>query len=422
LKPLQITYRAAVFTVLPVEYQAARRHLSNIEEETHDGNVYQKGGFAATQQGQWEILLVQLVGAGNVGAAVEVQRAISYFHPDVIIFIGVAGGLKDVQLGDVVAATKVYGYESGKADTTFLPRPTMGSISYAMQQRVQAEAQKSDWLQRLRQLGDQLPNSMPQVLVGAIAAGEKVIASLRSPEARLLQRTYGDALAVEMEGYGFLKAAHAHPQIHTLIVRGISDLIDNKREADAANYQTVAARHASAFAFEVLAKFDIENISPSSEARKKLEDSPDRGEAYLTRGQSALERKSYRLAEDHLRKALSLLHQDTEPEEHAQAQYLLALSYLQGIRPSDVAVQVWVQAAECMRVALATHRCPSYLYAFALFKRDCTRNGLRKQQYLHQAQEMLDQARRMPLSELDEINMRLLRKVQPDLMRDAEVL
>lgn len=65
-----------------------------------------------------------------------------------------------------------------------------------------------------------------------------------------------------MEGRGFLAAAHANHPVRALIVRGISDLINNKSDIDDAGRQEIAARHASAFAFEVLAK--LESI-PSAE-------------------------------------------------------------------------------------------------------------------------------------------------------------
>ena len=80
----------------------------------------------------------------------------------------------------------------------------------------------------------------------------------------LIKQSYGGAMAIEMEGHGFLAALHTNQRVEALIVRGISDLIDGKREADSANFQAVAARNASAFAFEVLAKLGEgrESLSP----------------------------------------------------------------------------------------------------------------------------------------------------------------
>lgn len=195
----------------------------------------------------------------------ETERAIAFFEPTVVLFVGVAGGVKDVLLCDLVAATKVYGYESGKAKKTFLARPSVGESSYSMVQRARAESRRGKWMERLQ--GCKL-GSPPRVHVGPIAAGEKVVASTRADIYRFLRSSYSDVIAVDMEGRGFLQAVHANKNLNALVVRGISDLLNGKKAADAAGYQSLAAKAASAFAFEVLA--NLEAHSPQERGKYVL--------------------------------------------------------------------------------------------------------------------------------------------------------
>jgi nucleoside phosphorylase len=240
---------AVILTALPVEYLAVRAHLTNPQEVIHpQKTIYERGEFAENGQ-TWDVGIVE-IGAGNSGAAFEAERAISYFNPTVILFVGVAGGIKDVILGDVVASTKICAYESGKAGETFQPRPEIVLPAYDLEQRAKYESKKSDWLQRIS-----VTEPIPRVYVAPIAAGEKVIASTKSDVYKFLRANYGDVVAVEMEGFGFLKAARANQQVSAMVIRGISDLIDGKTDSDKKGSQEIASRNASAFAFQLLAKF-----------------------------------------------------------------------------------------------------------------------------------------------------------------------
>jgi hypothetical protein len=153
-----------------------------------------------------------------------------------------------------VAATKVYGYESGKVGEQFFTRPVLGQSAHALVQRARAEARKGDWLKRL----SSRPASQPRVFIAPIAAGEKVVASKESDVFNFIRASYNDAIAVEMEGFGFLSAAFAYPNIKAIVIRSISDLIEDKLETDRKGCQEIAACHASAFAFEVLAKMQLQ--------------------------------------------------------------------------------------------------------------------------------------------------------------------
>lgn len=178
--------RAIILTALAVEYQAVRSHLTNLVEEVHPkGTIYEKGRFEVGEE-IWEVCIAE-IGAGNNTAAAEAERAISHFNPSVALFVGVAGGVKDVAIGDVVAATKVYGYESGKAEKTFLARPDVGESTYSMIQRARAVTRSAEWIDRI---DDDQMGSVPRSFIGAVAAGEKVIAETKSDLYRFIKTQY----------------------------------------------------------------------------------------------------------------------------------------------------------------------------------------------------------------------------------------
>jgi nucleoside phosphorylase len=237
---------AVIITSLAVEYLAVRKHLENLREVIHHrGTIYEMGHFSS-----WDVGIVE-IGMGEAAAALEAERAITYFNPEIIVFVGVARGIKDVVIGDVVASTKVYGYESGKAKEVFKPRPETCLTAYGLEQRARAEARKGDWLKRIV-----ITDVLPRALVAPIMAGEKAVASI----SELLR--YGHAVAVELERFSALDAVLASLHVPTIVVRGISDVIDKNTYADQGRSLEIASQNASAFAFELLAKLDIEsNIS-----------------------------------------------------------------------------------------------------------------------------------------------------------------
>ncbi len=251
--PAPLPSEVLILTALPVEYRAVLAYLQNVQEVAHPvGTIYTWGTFTG-QERIWHVAVAE-IGMGGSRAATETERAISYFRPQMVLFVGIGGGLKDVKLGDVVVASKIYTYESGKGERQFQPRPEAWRASHALEQRARAEARNHQWLTLL---GDSRPASVPQVHIGVLAVGEKVPSSTQSDLFLLLKANYGDALAVEMEGAGILAPVHANPAVHGLVIRGISDLIDNKPHADAAKWQEMAAQHAAAFAFQVLTGFTL---------------------------------------------------------------------------------------------------------------------------------------------------------------------
>jgi adenosylhomocysteine nucleosidase len=234
-----------VITALALEFKAVERLLTGSEPLRHPtGARYKRGIFAAGQH-SFSLAIVE-AGAGNVNAAQETERALPFFQPEYVFFVGVGGGMKDVTIGDVVVSSEVIHYEGGKAGDDYKPRLSTYPANYELMALAKLIARDDSWQHRI---DDGLGTFKAEVK--PIAAGEKVVSSERSATYELLNKWVSQALAVEMEGYGFLAPIHAHHK-KGIVIRGISDLLKDKEAADASGSQPLAAHNAAAFLAEML--------------------------------------------------------------------------------------------------------------------------------------------------------------------------
>ena len=240
-----------IFTALQVEYEAVWEQLGGPagEREAH-GTLYELGTLPA-RYGTWQVAAVQN-GPGSMTAAAQLERAARVFAPQVALFLGVAGGRKDVTHGDVVVADAIYDYEGGKSTLEgFQSRARTQEPAHRLVQRAQQVARQATWQDRIRPF---CPEPRPAAFVKPIVTGQKVVTHERSAVGLLLDQVAGDALAVEMEGSGFLRGAYLNKEVDALVIRGISDLLADKAPAGDVRWQPIASRHAAAFAVELLAR------------------------------------------------------------------------------------------------------------------------------------------------------------------------
>lgn len=239
-----------VLTALEIEYRAMRAFLEDVRAVPDERGARFETGRAA---GKDTRVAIHVTGPGNPVAAVLAERAVTRFEPEAVLFVGVGGGRKDVRLGDVVAADAVYDYETGKdTEEGFSPRQKTHPCAYRLVQLARAVASADHWQP------DTAPQqSRPRAHVKPIAAGGRVIAHHGSQAGRLLDGSAGDAVAVDMEGYGFLVGAHANRDVDAMVVRGISDLLGDKREAHDDYWQPLAAGNAAAFAHRLICELPL---------------------------------------------------------------------------------------------------------------------------------------------------------------------
>ncbi|KQX71575.1 5'-methylthioadenosine/S-adenosylhomocysteine nucleosidase [Streptomyces sp. Root1310] len=234
---------AVVLTALPVEYDAVRALLESAsldEVVLDDGTRLERGRLAGTG---WTVALAEL-GEGALTTAALTTRIVSALAPECLLFVGVAGGLKDdLRLGDVVVGTKVYAVHGGKQTPQgFLARPEVWHGSHRLVQAARSALRDLDGVRAHRK---------------PIACGDVVLADERSALRDHIRRTYNDAYAIEMEGSGASHAAHLGGRLDALVIRGISDLADaGKSTADAEGSQELAAGQAAKVAVAVLRKHD----------------------------------------------------------------------------------------------------------------------------------------------------------------------
>jgi len=246
----------AILTPLALEFEAIEHNFLNWKKV--EGFPYYS--IRTSFQGKYDNFNIFLVQSGSKTnpTTLATEKVIQFFQPSLIILTGIAGGVKDALIGDLVIATKAYGYESGKETSTgFESRPYVIPFSQSLIQHCQA-------VTRL------IENKSYSVFFGPIASGDKVVAATNSSVYKKIKQYYNDTLALEMEAIGFAEAISNYRNIHGINIRCISDLLDHKSESDAIGLQKKAANNSADFVLEFLNHLNPKQLNISIMDSKKL--------------------------------------------------------------------------------------------------------------------------------------------------------
>ncbi|MDD1444523.1 hypothetical protein MEO93_30135, partial [Dolichospermum sp. ST_sed3] len=166
-----------LLTVLPEEYQAFNSLITDLKKwrgrrEVPNILAWQVGSIPCLNGlAPYKIALGMIGRAGNVNSALAVREAIDQWSPRYIFFVGIAGGLKKLNKGDVVIADVIYGYEYGKLESVFIPRmdwsyrTDQGLLTGAM-----AYSSSADWRKRISLIPPK--PCQTDISIGIIASGD----------------------------------------------------------------------------------------------------------------------------------------------------------------------------------------------------------------------------------------------------------
>ncbi len=262
--PIENLPTVVILTAIKEEYLAVREHLVQPVDATQKSTTYEAGVFELNEKLVARVIIREC-GPKNTNAAQEAERAIQYFSPDLILFVGIAGSRKpkDFSIGDVIYPTMIYSYEGGKSEKkSFSSRPDMGGTTFHLDEIAKRERLKEDW----KQLIKNVQKKNVKADMGVIASGEKLVEHYESGIGKILSKHFNDTSAVEMEGFGFAKAASKQGKEYSKmmvgVVRGISDIIGQPEEEEKIgakdrrpdNARQLASDSAAAFAFWLIFK------------------------------------------------------------------------------------------------------------------------------------------------------------------------
>jgi adenosylhomocysteine nucleosidase len=230
------------------EVSAIRAHMEAPQDTTVAGVHFVTG----TLHGR-KIVLTQ-TGVGKVNAAMSATLTIEHFHPEQIVFSGIAGAIGAGLLpGDIVIGEKTVQHDYGKitADGFEYWNPLKSGDEpgfFPADGNLLALADKAKEQITLDKIQMEKGERMPVITHGVIVTGDQFVAS-SAKKTELRDRL--NAAAVEMEG-GAVAQVCAIQKTPCLVIRSLSDSADEQSRADMITFTGVAARNCAELVMKIV--------------------------------------------------------------------------------------------------------------------------------------------------------------------------
>lgn len=297
--PSNVSRRAdfAVLAIVPEAYDAVRKIMKLDRRETpeDDDNVYYSGNVPARDgSGNHFVVGGSPLERGNIPAATFTFRMMVTWRPRRLLLADIGGGVygrDGLLLGDVVALETLHYYELEKRVKGRYKRRNIALMPSAQGLRVLARdvQQTGEWFREIKterpsdpegatddpeaehQANASTPRAIPELTLGEIIVGEKLLGDPDDTLLRGLLDEYDKAKAVEMESAGVAHAVWAVQDARGtqfLVLRGISDFVNRRgNQATRDLWKPYAAQAAVAAAKAIIESQHFSDPEPVPQPR-----------------------------------------------------------------------------------------------------------------------------------------------------------
>lgn len=254
-------YEVAIITAVEVETKAVKRlnEKWDILYKENDPTVYfntqfQKDGRII------KVITAQQSEMGMAAASTLASKILQHFKPKYIIMVGIAAGIgKDKNFGDIIVASDVWNYSSGKyvakseSDDLLSFEPDPKSLSLDPMLRGKLSIDYSQILFDIKSKWQDDISTELKIIMGPLACGSAVVANEKIVQ-QLIQAHSRKTVGLDMESYGMFYTAQNSSGIKAIpiCIKSICDFADSKKGDGFQNY--------SAYTSSQFAKYLIENI------------------------------------------------------------------------------------------------------------------------------------------------------------------
>lgn len=236
-----------ILTALPDEFLQIKRigWKWSAHEQAGDPTNYIKATFVDADGVTRTAVAAHAPLMGMSAASILATKMGFHFRPRFMIMAGIcAGDSNQVKLGDVIAASLVWDYGSGKhvsssADTGhFEPAPFQVPMSSTLRGAIERIASNTGKLFEIREAYTApKPGNTLDIHIGPLASGAAVVAD-KEVFNQIQARQHRKLIGLDMEAYGVMSAASElpAPQPKCAVIKSVSDFADKEKSDKCRDY------------------------------------------------------------------------------------------------------------------------------------------------------------------------------------------